>query len=246
MIVSGFSESGYRSYGSRFLETFDRFWPKDVRLAVYVEKFVAMPRGSCRSLWDCPGASEFYDRHKDNSEHCGRKQNALWRAKDVGQEYAWRFDALKWFRQCLIPDSAADGLPDGEILCWLDADVITHHAVPAQFVEDLLGSADLVYLGRKQTHSEIGFWAVRLGPLTRAFVHAFAEMWRTDEVFEQTQWHSAFIFDIVRERFMAQGMNAKDLTPGGRGHVWHRCPELSRHLDHLKGEERKARGSSFR
>lgn len=244
-VVSGFSPSGYATYAEKFLETFDRFWPKSVRLAVYLEEMVPMPRGEARFLWEIEGAREFFERHKDVPAHRGREIGPKWSPKDQRKPYAWRFDAVKWFRQCLIPNAAAESVGDGEILVWLDADVMSLAPVPDRLVQHLLGDADLAYLGRKGAHSEIGFWAVRLSPITREFLREFAEMWTMDAVFEEHQWHSAFIFDVVRERFKEKGLKALNLTPAGRGHVWFMCRELAKVTDHLKGDDRKMRGYSI-
>ena len=255
-VITGWSPKGFVEYGFRFVETFHKHWPADVNLISYTEERVDLPRGECRSLWDCVGAREFYERHKDNREHSGREPNALWRQKDTDKSYSWRFDTLKWFRQCLIPNGAAGTLPDGELMIWLDADVVTLRDVPVDFVEGLIGDADLVYLGRKNTHSEIGFWAVRLNARTRDFLKHFADMYRGGaepraigsplagivDVFDLPEWHSAYVFDRVREdhETLDAGFDiaAHDLTPGGRGHVWHSSP-LTLYTDHLKGNRKQ-------
>lgn len=240
-VITGWSPRGFEEYGSRFVETFHRHWPADVSLIAYTEEHVALPRGECRSLWDCAGARDFYERHKDNPVHTGREVNPKWGRKDRRRPYAWRFDSVKWFRQCMIPAAAAAALPDGEVMAWLDADVVTFADVPPAFVEGLLGDADLVYLGRRAMHSEIGFWAVRLNERTRLFVKLFADAYRLDEVFALDEWHSAFVFDHVRSRGVPN-LQVKDLTPGRRGHVWLESP-LVAYTDHLKGA-RKALGRS--
>jgi len=243
MVVTGFSPAGAAAYGLRFLETFDRCWPAEIGLAAYTEEAVAMPRGECRSLWDCCGATTFFERHRRNPAHCGKSPVAGWRTKDRQAGYSWRFDAVRFFRQCLIPHAAGAMLPDGEVLAWLDADVVTFAPVAQGFVEGLIGDADLVYLGRAPYHSEIGFWAVRLNPLTRRFLGALAGLYRSDGIFGLAQWHSAFAFDHCRAEAERQGLLAKNLTPGGNGHVWVQSP-LAACLDHLKGGRRKALGYS--
>lgn len=242
-VVTGWSPSGWESYGRRFAETFARFWPEDVALVSYVERDVTMPRGECRSLWDCAGAAVFFEEHRGDPVACGKKPTSRWSPKDRRNPYAWRFDTVKWFRQCLIPEHAGARLQDGEVLCWLDADVVTDKPIPRNFVESLLGESDLVYLGRKNTHSEIGFWAVRMGPLTRRLLMGMADAYRSGRVFSLPEWHSAFVFDVVRREMEAIGLRSRDMTPGRRGHVWHDCI-LGEYTDHLKGEMRKRLGRS--
>lgn len=238
-VCTGFSPAGFDEYGKRFLARFHAFWPADVGLRYYTEEPVEAPRGTCASLWDCDGARDFIARHRDNPERRGTKPHAKWKPRYIGRPYNYRFDAVKFFRQCMIPANAAQGLADGDILVWLDADVMTLARIPEPFVAQLLGGHELVYLGRAGTHSEIGFWAVRLNPRTRAFLNEFAAIWRCDRVFELDEWHSAFVFDHCRR--LAQ-LDERNLTPNGRGHVWIGSP-LAPLMDHLKGR-RKALGRS--
>lgn len=238
-VCSGFSPKGFHEYGKTFLAGFHRFWPASVDLAVYTEEPVEMPRGRCVPLASCDGVAEFIARHRGDPEKCGAKQNHLWKPRYHGRPYCFRFDAVKFSRQMFIPEHAAKDMADGDTLIWLDADVMSFAELPERFLELLVKDHDIAFLGRAGTHSEIGFWAVRLGPATRRFLMAIAERYRTDTVFELPEWHSAFVFDHCRSK---AGLRERDLTPGGRGHVWTLSP-LAAWTDHIKGA-RKALGYS--
>lgn len=243
-VVTGWHPPGYREYAHTFVETFHRHWPADVNLLAYTEEPAHMPRGECRSLWDIEGAREFYERNKVIPAHCGRAPTRHWRAKDVARLAngvpAYRWDAVRFFKQLIIPEHASRDLPDGDTLVWLDADVVTFADVPENFVEKMLGSADLCYLGRGKG-SEIGFWAVRLNNRSREFLRDISSMYLDDRAFALSQWDSAFVWDHARKA--ASGLASKDLTPGGREHVWMECVPLYSVCDHLKGG-RKAKGYS--
>jgi hypothetical protein len=238
-VCSGFSQAGYVEYGTRFLETFDAHWPQTIALEVFTEAKVEMPRGSCRSLWECKGVGNFIDRHKRILAHNGREPNQFWRDKHRVRGYHYKFDAVKFCRQCFIPEKASEGMADGDILVWLDADVVTFNDIPKGFVEKLIGDADIAFLGRERFHTELGFWAVRINARTREFLFQFADIWRTDRVFSLPEWHSAFVFDHCRRK---AGLNERNLTPKGSGHVWFQSP-LRHYTDHCKGE-RKSLGYS--
>lgn len=242
-VITGFSPAGKIEYGDRFIETFCRYWPLDVRAHCYVES-QGFPSGriNLRHLHLCDKIHLFLERHKDNPASQGREPNSRWKESAREAGYNFRFDAYKFCRQCVVPKHAAMFMRDGEILCWLDADVVTFADVPSGFVESLLGDADLVHLGREPKHSEIGFWAVRLNPSTRKFLADFSDVFTSDEVFKLKEWHSAFVFDVCRYAFIAAGGKSRNLTPGGAGHVWFQSP-LARYMDHLKGS-RKGRGAS--
>lgn len=238
-VCSGFSPAGYREYGRRFLDTFDKHWPAAVDLRVYVEEAVPMPRDACRMLWDIPGARAFYDRHANNAAAQGKVPQPGWKERERQKGYSFRHDAYKFFKQIFIPEAAATDLADGDILVWLDADVVTFKDVPATMVPDLLGDADVCYLGRDRSHSEIGFWAVRINAKTHWFLTTIAEIYRSDMVFALAETHSAFVWDYARR---SACLRERNLTPGGHGHVWMQSP-LRQWTDHLKGG-RKGMGRS--
>jgi len=246
-VCSGFSPQGRLQYGERFLRTFHQFWPASVSLAVYVEQSDAaldrLGQGAIRSLWDCEGMRAFLTRHEPDPVKNGRAPHPGWKSKDHRAGYSFKFDAVKFSRQCFIPEQAALACADGDILVWLDADVVSFKPVPDGFVEGLLGEADGCYLGREYKHSEIGFWAVRLSPRTRAFLAMLAGTYRSDDIFKLGEWHSAYAWDYCRKIAESAGAKFKNLTPGGHDHVWVTSP-LFKCLDHMKGEARKAAGMS--
>src|ERR1700754_3187780 len=161
-VVSGFSPAGYKEYGKKFLESFDKYWPQEVDLQVYTEEFMTgVPRKGLRSLWNCEGADVFISRWKGHRPYNGFPPNPRFKPKEIARGYSFRYDAVKFCKQCFIPEKASKELPDGDIMVWLDADVITFRAPPKDLVESLFPiGADLIYLGRRESHSEIGFWAV--------------------------------------------------------------------------------------
>jgi Holliday junction resolvase-like predicted endonuclease len=233
-VCSGCHPRGLLEYGLAFLQTFDRHWPTDIDLKFYTEKPIQVPRGECRSLWDCDGAKAFADRHAQNIAAHGRAEHYL-RPKEQRAGYSYRFDAVKFFKQLMIPEHAAKDMADGDILIWLDADVISHADVPVEMIEGLLSKTDLVYLGRQNFHPDIAFWAVRLNPSTRMFLTSCASMYRSDAVLRLPEWHSAYVWDHCRGRYEAAGGRARNLTPLGRGAVWLQSP-LYPYSVHLKGK----------
>ena len=248
-VCSGFSRAGYREYGINFVRTFDKFWPTDVNLVVYAEEMVSMPRGECRSLWDCEGARDFHDRHGEDGRRRGTTPITGWRAKDRNEGYAWRFDAAKFYKQCIIPYDASKTLVQDDILVWLDADVVTFAMVPTDFIMNLMGDTDLAFFGRGSYHSEIGFWSIRICKLSRRMLQSFAEIYTNDIFLTLKEHHSAFVFDHVRRKAEISGLRTKNLTPEGRNgshgsHVWLASP-LAKYTDHLKGSRRKNIGHSL-
>lgn len=241
-VCSGWHPAGSVQYGQRFLKSFDRHWPQRVELQVYTERPEPMPRGACRDLWAIPGAREvaqFMDQHP---RYAGRNVQPDWKPKDRAAGYNFRFDAAKFWKQILIPQAAAIGLDDDDILIWLDGDVDTTAPVPVTRIVDMLINADVAFLGRSPKHSEIGFWAIRISQNARYFLETIANIYRSGEFVDLAEWHSAFVWDHVRRSFEAgDRLECHNLCPpGARGHVWP-ATELAAYTRHDKGS-RKPRG----
>lgn len=236
-VVSGFSPSGYEQYGRRMVESFVQHW-RDARLIVYIEQAHALPiEVEQRPM---PAAClEFLNRHRSNPFADGRRQKpgCPWKNKDVQKGYNFRFDAMKFCRMAMFAGDAASKIRDG-ILVWLDGDCVVEKDIPPVWVDTLLDGHDLAYLGRSPYHSETGFVAFRL-PQAKAIAEGWGRVYATDEVFALREYHSAYVFDVVRERHPA--IRARNLTPGGKKHVFFQC-EVGDYITHLKGERPKALG----
>lgn len=249
-VVSGAWGPRRAEYAGPFVEAFHAHWGAEVRLQLFTDQAVRLPElpGRLHMLnrsigAECPGYLEFMARHMGSPRAAGREVSPKWKEKDRRLGYNWRFDAVKFAGQAFVPEAAARDLEDGDVLCWLDADVIAFRHVPEGFIESLIGSDDGAYLGRAPKHSEIGFWAIRINDGARRFLRRFADLYREDAIFELKEWHSAFVWDHARRWAEAEGLiRMRDLTPGGSGHVWFQSP-LRSCLDHLKGN-RKAAGRS--
>ena len=234
-VCSGWHPAGSRQYGRRFLESFDRFWPKNVELQVWVEQPEIMPRDACRDLWSIEGARNCATEYGGDPLYCGRLPLDRWKDKERRAGYSFRFDAAKFWKQILIPGAAAEGMRDGDVLVWLDGDVETIRPIPPDLIDRQLGRADVCYLGRPPKHSEIGFWAIRLNDRTRAFLTLMAQTYRTGAVLGLAEWHSAFVWDEARK---LSGLRERNLCPpGASGHVFPRI-EIGHYMRHDKGKRK--------
>lgn len=253
-IVTGWSPKGWTEYARRFYETFEEFWPNQVKLIAYGEERPSrpMPRCEFRSLESIPGCMAFLQRYRGNAQANGREPAASWKARERQAGYSFRFDAWKFCRQGFIPWHAAQTL-ETPLMAWLDADVVTYKPVPRGTLEQLLpADKDLAYLGRGAKHSEIGFQLYRLTRererVTRTYqmLALFKDLYATEAVFDLKEWHSAYCFDHARVVWMGiTGGHAHNLTPQGRSHVWLQSP-LQPWMHHDKGDrkyKRTARGN---
>lgn len=224
-VVTGWNVPSYNALGRQFENTFIKYWPKDVDLIIF------------RDWEKCDGLAGFLSFFKDNKHANGRLPVKGWKPRDIQSGYTFKFDAVKFAPQMFVMETVAKDLPDGDIIAWFDCDVVSYRPIPPDFIESLIGDSDIVFLGREPKHSEIGFWAVRLSQQTRRFLSGLADWYRDRTIFGLDEWHSAFVFDATRKKYVSD-LRQRDLTPGGRGHVWFKCP-LGDYTDHLKGDRKK-------
>lgn len=243
--MTGWSPSGWKEYGQRFAETFDRYWDADVRLIVCGEEPLDLPNTSHR-VWEfhplsnIRGLEQFIAQHGQSKVARGRKRDPLhlWKERAIKVGYNFRYDAVKFCRQAFIPEYVMGLCRAGDFLCWLDGDVITHARVDRADITDLMPDGkQIAYLGRGAKHPEIGFQLYRVGTAAAVMVQEFRRIYSSGEIFDLKEWHSAYAWAEALKRTGA-GL-AADLTPGGSGHVWHQSP-LRTFTDHLKGDRKKA------
>ena len=242
-VVTGWSPQGYEDYGRRFLETFHRYWPKEIDLLVYGEETVSLPRGRFISLSSVATIDSFLLRHKDNAAVHGTEPNAAWKPKDRIRGYNFRFDAYKFCKMAMIPYHAVLLMKDKSThLVWMDADVVTLKTIPKGFVQSLLPrNKSVTFLGRRNYHSETGFVVFRI-PEAIKLVCAWHDTYAYDKFLKLPEWHSAYIFDYCLAKSTVESLN---LTPAGQGHVFVQSP-LNEYMDHLKGPRKQLRESPDR
>lgn len=242
-VVTGWSPAGWNLYGKQFVETFDRYWPKEYRLHMFVEEFnnelLQRHYNGKRvlkqtNLAAIPGCMEFLDKYRFDKRANGKDVQPHWKPKTQTAGYNFRFDAWKFCRQGFIPYFAAKELGTG-LLCWLDGDVVSKAQVPSGFLEGLLPEGKhIAYLGRDPKHSEIGFQLYRV-PEALPMLQKFSLLYRTEAIFELPEWHSAYAFDAARKS--SQEIASLNLTPGGSGDVWLQSA-LAPYSTHLKGKRK--------
>lgn len=218
-------------YGKDFTDSFERHWPKDVELVIVTDQYRFLPRAREALLSNAPGYASFMARWKDNAHAQGRESRD--RKATPGERF-WKHDAVKWAPQGLAPRVAMDGLVDGDVLAWFDADVETIRDVPKGWLGELLNGCDVACIQRNRQHSEIGFWAIRVNAGTRRLIEIFAGLYAVGGIFRLPEYHSAYAFDSALMScpdLRINNLNAKNL----RGHVWPNTP-LARFTVHKKGK----------
>jgi hypothetical protein len=219
---------------------------------VYTEKCtprITKPNVKCIDLIaNSKHCKRFIKRHKDNPEAnggIGPHNERIWKPN---KHFKWQ--GLRFSYKVFSIYHAIQNI-DTEWVIWLDADTLTHSTITMDFL-DSVSPKDCVitHLGRgERYHSECGWVGYnKTDPMCADFVEDFASMYKNDTMFNYTEWHDSYLFDVQRKLYRDnRGAHFHNLNPdpdlkGLAGHPFINS-ELGKYMDHMKGE-RKTFGHS--
>jgi len=239
-VITSFTEEGYELYGKEFIRTFKQFWPDNVRLVVYYEGDDVFRRmQGWEDYWQVRHIKDFMDALTFDIQ------------KGIlpDGQYNINLDA----RMARKPFMQAHALEQyGGKVFWLDADSVTHSAVPYMFLDELLPDDKLCcYLGRHTASGERWYYTESgcLGwnskhPLCERFMRAYKDYflfgaWMTHKI-----WHDCEAFDELRASSGAQDqfVNLAAHLPQGTMHVFINSV-LGTYMDHRKGPRKHSRST---
>ncbi len=213
-VVTTFAERHWEEHARRCVESFEQHWD-GIRLRQYTDEDL-----EAASDW----LSEFKQRHRHRPTH------------------NYRFDAVRFAHKVAAIEQAFR-VGSADVLVWLDADCLTHAPVTADWLAGLLRDADFGYLRRARKYPECGFMLIRRNGAGAELVRTLVDLYRTDRLFDLTEWHDSWAIEHVRRkleiRCASLSGDAEDTS-----HPLVNGP-LGACLDHLKGK-RKAEGRSRR
>lgn len=248
-VITTMHRGGYEHYGREMIRAFLRYWPDTIRLTLYTEGFVPDEKSERVEVLDlhatCPDLVAFKEANKEPWQN-GRTGSSAARDARVKlvDKYNFKFDAVKFANKVFAYCKQA-ARTNARYLVWLDADTVTLKPIPADFIPSL-GNEFLLYLGRRFTHSECGFMRFDMShPGATEFFRIMQAMYETGELFTLNEWHDSFVFDAVRTVLCAAGtIQARSISSTDISRHPFINSVLGTYMDHLKGDQRKARGSS--
>lgn len=240
--VTAFHPEGFKVYGHRLVDSFDKFapqWGLHAYASICDDRVYS--RHSDKATWheqfDIPELRAFLDRHKDNPHVHGRQPDHRWKDKDRKAGYNYRYDMMKFARMIYVMWAEAHRDPTGRMV-WLDGDCVLRKQLPDDFIDRSLPDGyDYAYLGRQKKYSETGYLVFRL-PEALPILDEWANFCTSDSFFNEAEHHSAFLFDRARERH--PNIKGYNLTPNGGGHPIYDC-HVGEWIWHCKGR-RKDKG----
>lgn len=243
-VVTSMDPYGFNLYGRIFLETFHRYWPKDIRLVAYMEPGVPytgdMFEGReyiCEPVSAIPGLEKFIEAVSYFPVACGMTPTGhkIFNDARSGRATFMHAHALREF---------------GGKLFWSDSDVVNHAEVTHDFLDKILPMDKFCcYLGRQDAFSENGFIGFNAAHrLAEPFMQNYLGLYTSGAIFLENGWNDCCAFDRVRRYFEPRSPDAFNNL--GKGveytketqHVYINSV-LGSVMDHLKGG-RKSLGRS--
>ena len=231
--VTTFNNKLYNDYAYRFIQTYN--WPFD--LIVYSEDNVQNLESiqHNNTFTDIPQCREFVDRNKDR------------KVPDLNLD-TFKYDAVRFCYKVYvytheIIKQASQGV-DG--LVCIDADSVFYKPIDTNWMKDHIHRDDcmMTYLGRPN-YSECGYLYFNLKhPETVNYAQAVQDMYNTDSLYNEKEFHDSWIWDVVRVKFENErGVKNHNIGDNQVGHVQCRSV-LGQVYDHTKGPKRKKTGRS--
>ena len=242
-VITSFHDQGLKQYAQRMINTFEKNWPAQVDLIVcaeYCDPLVSRPNTKVYDLLSLSNnCRTFVERHRNNPlAHGQAGPPEVWNPKK-----AFRWNAVRFAYKVFSVALCANNIDSGWMI-WIDADTHTHSPVPLEWLAKVCpNDAMISYLGRgDKYHSECGWVAYNLDhPGTRDFIKDFVNMYNTDKIFEQREWHDSYIWDLVRAKYQPQNyfysLNPSWKDKGLAGHPFINS-ELGLYMDHVKGDRK--------
>lgn len=241
-IVTTFNAEGYKTYGSRMIDTFIQTWPRDIPLKVYAESCKISQTASNLEVLDLEAVSADLVAFKN------RWRNVPKANGDIGpgsERKAFKWQAVRFAHKVYSIFHAAK-THNTEWLIWMDADMVCHSPITldrvAKFFPD---DREICYAGRSNKFTECGLYGLHLtSNAVQEFLKEFQRMYDDAEngIFTLSEWHDSYVFDNVKSRSNLAELNWSAGLINGEGHPLINC-DWGAYIDHLKGK-RKSDGRS--
>lgn len=245
LVVTSFSEDGYKLYGKDFISSWKNNWPSEVNLLVYHHSNF---KGT---TW----APDFKDegnisyRNLDLIQELGsfKEQGAKLIESKTGQPYntstaPWQLDIVKFTNKVFaLANANADLSRTYDWIVWLDADTITKKPVSiGRLTHWLDKGADIVHLGRTATsYSEtsfIGFQSRKGLGGACLFIDDLIWFYLSGEFQYFVEWHDGFIFERLLNFVKRHHLKTKNLSRHVHGTLAaFSNSELGFYMEHKKG-----------
>lgn len=258
--VSSFNIKLYQEYARNFLRSWHEYADPSINLYIFFEG---------------AGIEEVQKEFSSNNIHILHIQSALLsdfhikfgRFKEangiqfnisandqVRLGYNYRFDAIRFsFKAFALYRAVAELNICGKI-AWIDSDIVCRKFFNGNDLNEIFPLTNQIasFLGRDNfpkpnAYSECGFVGYNLdNSSSKEFLMEFINIYTTGDIFKLKEWHDCMAFDSLRLKYQSRGARFLNLSGdfAANDHPF-MLSKLGIYFDHLKGPERKKRGSSY-
>ena len=232
----------YDICGKKMIETFIKFWPKDVTLYAYWEEqepeIFADNVKYVNLLESQPELVKFVKRNKDDPKKNGWREDR--------QKWVWKNDGVKFSYKVFAQTHRLKNTTSDRIL-YLDADTFTFDTPDMNYIDEILPEDNLCsFLGREKHYDETGYYFHNSAhPKAKAWANRLEEIYIKDELWGLAQQVDCYTMYWGRQSFLDCKQFDLNAYHGGFGksHPFVNT-KLGTFLDHLKGFARKEQGHS--
>lgn len=238
-VVTSWGPKGWDEYAWKFVETFGKLWPADVRLHLYWEG--ERPQGLCRpgvDLLETEPCKGWLRQNEHDQVMKGRVLNEprRWAEKWQKAGYNFKFDAYKFARKVFAMHHAAKMMVKGKLF-WIDADVVTKDTPPRSLFDELLSDdVNLCLLERPGWYPECGFVGMNLNRVgTWHFLGMLEDEYVSGGFREYREWHDSYLIEKVAWK---AGSRVKAIPNNSRGQPFDHSV-LGKYMTHYKGARKQ-------
>lgn len=224
-IISTFSDKGYEDYGKHFVESSKKYIDPSIEVCLYIDNINLISENNINILRleeSIPELTKFKERNKHRTF----------------KDYKW--DGVRFSHKTYATFHAAKENLD--YLVWLDSDTEIYDTVSSDYLLKFLPKGNFVgYIGRDGV-SETGFLIFDMNhPHAKDFFARYQWYYDTDSIYSLSEYHDAFIFDVVRKEFEQSGkIKSYNVSPPGtnKGHF---NAAFDGYMIHYKGDDKSQR-----
>jgi|TARA_R110000765_G_scaffold127597_1_gene225639 hypothetical protein len=234
-VITTYNKKYYDICGKKMIETFIKFWPKDVHLYCYwqeQEPEIFADNVHYIELYKAqPQLKKFVDENKNDLIKCGT----------VDGQYNFQRDGVK-FSHKVFAQSHRIVNTEADILLYLDADTYTHATPNIDYLNEILPENVLcTYFGRPRLYDETGFYMHNpKHPRATAWANTMERIYLQGELWKYPLQVDCYTMYEARQEHKEMKQLDLVLHHGGLGkkHPFVNSP-LGLFLDHLKGNRKE-------
>jgi hypothetical protein len=242
-VVTTMPSSKWEEFGAHSIPSFDRYWPKNIKLKVYLEGEQTLPVKVSDRIQilnmeeELPEIAEFEKRNNHRSPEVGNLDAAG----------PFRKQASKFCRKAYAILKELES-PESRYVWFMDADVETLRDVPEGLLAHMVDYGTYVgCLPRKHgvdglgyTETGFGFWDTK-NPWHKVWCKNYRACWDDDLLFNFPMWIDCLAFDYATDRLTKYGkVQVYDIADGASEHSSHPLNDgpLGTFFNHKKGRRK--------